>query len=226
MNKISVYILLILIYLGLSKSFSPSEKKASYIPNQRVFSSFFYGSPLSVILLESFQTGFLIKTYFQKYKIVHGFKHPETIIVRTSYDFWKKNLPNLGMSIFRRGERQNAESTIPMPPGLLYIGDPSYGHWEIQDSGDKLWFFHRAYRHFPNYFGWNEFRPSERFFETALTFLGQDKPYYGENMEFGSKGYLTLELVKHKEKKDDEIIQSDLKRRWNEFLHTPQWSKK
>lgn len=226
MNKISIYILLILIYLGLSKSFSPSEKKAPYIPNQRVFSSFFYGAPLSVLLLESFQTGFLIKTYFQKYKVVHGFKHPETIIVRTSYDFWEKNLPNLGMSIFRRGERENTESTIPMPPGILYIGDPAYGHWEIQNSGDKLWFFHRAYRHFPNYFGWNEFRPSERFFETALTFLGHEKPYYGENSEFGSNGYLTQELLKHKEKKEDEIIQSDLKNRLNEFLYVPKWSKK
>ncbi|WP_127716616.1 hypothetical protein [Halobacteriovorax sp. HLS] len=226
MNKISVYILLILIYLGLSKSFSPSEKKAPYIPNERVFSSFFYGSPLSIILLESFQTGFLIKTYFQKYKVVHGFKHPETIIVRTSYAFWSKNLGNLGMSIFRRGERQNTESVIPMPPGILYIGDPSYGHWEIQNSGERIWFFHRAYRHFPNYFNWKDFTATEKFYETAQTFLGHDKSYYGENKEFGTDGYLTQERLKKKEEQRKEVIQSDLLKRWNEFLYIPKWSNK
>lgn len=225
MNKISVYILLILIYLGLSKSFSPSEKKAPYIPNERVFSSFFYGAPLSIILLDSFQTGFLIKTYFQKYKVVHGFKHPETIIVRTSYSFWQKNLPNIGMSIFRRGERQSTESRVPMPPGLLYIGDPAYGHWEVQDSGDKLWFFHRAYRHFPTYFNWNEFRPTERFYETALTFLSHEKPYYGDNKEFGTAGSLTQEQLKLKEKKNKDVIKSDLLKRLDEFTYIPKWSK-
>ncbi|OUR96219.1 hypothetical protein A9Q84_07625 [Halobacteriovorax marinus] len=224
MNKISIYILLILIYLGLSKSFSPSEKKAPYIPNEKVFPSYFYGAPISIILLESFQTGFLIKTFFQKYKIIHGFKHPETLIVRTSYSFWEKNKKNVGMSIFRRGERKNTESLIPMPPGILYIGDPAYGHWEIQDSGEKLWFFHRAYRHFPNIFNWNIFRPSEKFYETALTFLTHDKSYYGENGEFGTEGSLTREKLEIKEKESEDVIKSDLKNIIEKTFYIPKWN--
>ncbi|MBT5094359.1 MAG: hypothetical protein HOM21_08965, partial [Halobacteriovoraceae bacterium] len=63
MNRISLYTLLILIFLGLSKSFAPSEHKTPKIDNALVFPNYFLGSPLSSILVDAFQTGFLIKTY-------------------------------------------------------------------------------------------------------------------------------------------------------------------
>ncbi len=68
MNKISLYILLILIFLAMSKSFSPSSQGAPFVVDERVYSNFFQGAPLSVVLVDSFTTGFLIKTYFHKYK--------------------------------------------------------------------------------------------------------------------------------------------------------------
>lgn len=224
MNKISVYILLTLIYLGLSKSFSPSEKRAPYIPNEKIFPSFFFGAPLSIVLLDSFQTGFLIKTYFQKYKIVHGFKHPETIIVRTSYSFWERNKGNLGMSIFRRGEKKNTQSMIAMPPGILYVGDPAYGHWEMQNSGDKEWIFHRAYRHFPAIFSWGSFKPTEQFYNAANAFLEHDKPYYGENNEFGTNGTLSQEKLKLEKEKDEEVRKTDFRERIDRLFHIPSWN--
>src|SRR5690606_1262121 len=137
MNRLSLFTLLVLVYLGLSKSFAPSERSTPYLVNEQVFSSFFLGAPLTVILTDRLQTGFLIKTYFLELRVVQGFKLPETILIRTSHDFWKKNEKNLGMSIFRRDETSSRSSTIPQPPGAIFIGDPAYGHWELASSGDK-----------------------------------------------------------------------------------------
>lgn len=224
MNKISLYILLILMFLGLSKSFAPSEKKTPYIENEMSFSNYFYGAPISIILIDSFKTGFLIKTYFQKYKVVHGFKHPETIIVRTSQDFWNKNLNNKGMSLFRRDERENKESLIAMPPGTLYLGDPAYGRWRTDDSGGSFWEFHRAYRHFPKIFNWGKFRPSKIFHNSLTIYLSHENSFYGLNKEFGSEGSVTIENLK------DETLQAEMQtidyiKHIDNYFNIPPWKK-
>lgn len=227
MNKISLYVLLILIFLGLSKSFSPSEQRTPYLANEQVYSDFFFGAPLSIILVDSFKTGFLIKTYFHRYKIVHGFKIPEEIVVRTSKKFWDKNLPNKGLSLFRRKEvlfeepgkkeakqkyvseleQGHEESTVPMPPGILYVGDHAYGRWRLIDSGEKVWTFHRAYRHFPKIFKWGGFRPTQDFQKTAEVYTTQDRPFYGLNNEFGTNGEITKEEFKDTLNTDEHKIE-------------------
>ena len=224
MNKISLYILLILMFLGLSKSFAPSEKKTAYIENEKIFSNYFYGAPISILLIDSFKTGFLIKTYFQKYKVVHGFKHPETIIVRTSKSFWRKNLNNKGMSLFRRDERENKESIVPMPPGTLYLGDPAYGRWRTDDSGGSYWKFHRAYRHFPRIFNWGDFRPTKSFYNSLKIYLSHENSFYGLNKEFGSKGSVILENLK------DESLQAEMQaidyiKHIDNYFNIPPWKK-
>ena len=92
MNKISLYILLILIFLGFSKSFSPNLKNINFIKDERMFSKFIKDGPLSLILIESYEQGTFIKSYFQKYRVVHGFKplNNQFIIFRTSKKFWEK----------------------------------------------------------------------------------------------------------------------------------------
>jgi len=190
MNKFSLYLILILIYLGLSKSFSPSENKITYIKNEKVFSNFFPTPPVSIILIDHFQTGFLIKTYFQKYRIIHGFKEPYEMVVRTSRQFWKKNYDNLGMSIFRKSEDDGRIQYSPMPPGSLFIGNPAYGTWEYKE-GIKTWAFHKTYRGFIKLFGWNGFTPNYDFYETIKIHESHQNSFYGHNNEFGSNGSIT-----------------------------------
>ena len=194
LNKISLYVLLVLIFLGLSKSFAPAEKKTVFIANKEYLSIHYSGAPLSVILIDSFQTGFLIKTFYQKYKIFHGFKSPEIVTVRTSKNFWNETKSFQGMSLFRRAEKNNEESYTPMPPGSLYIGDPSFGRFENK-SGEKLWKFHRAYKHYPEVFFWGDFRPTYAFFKTGFLHQKNDSPYYGLNNEFGENGIVTKEVL-------------------------------
>lgn len=243
MNKISLYVLLILIFLGLSKSFSPSEKKTLYVANEQVFSDTFPGSPVSVILMDSFRTGFLIKTYFQKYKIVHGFRIPREIVVRTSKEFWEENLKNEGMSLFRRkdisyynkkSKKKNKytseldplenESSIPMPPGFLYLDDRAFGRWRLKNSGEKVWTFHRAYRHFPKMFGWGTFRPSHTFYEKAQIFLTGERAFYGLNNEFGPEGQITKAFLQHNVKRTEKII--DFKKHLKALIWVPSWENK
>jgi len=222
MNTISLYILLMLVFLGLSKSFSPSEHKTPHIEDERYISSIFSGAPISVTLTESFQTGFLIKTYFQRYQVVHGFKHAETVIVRASKKFWEKNLKNKGMSLFRRSDREGSESFIPMPPGFIFLGNPAYGHWEQANSGYKEWRFHRAYRHFPESFHWGDFRPTLEFYQTGLIHLTHEKPYYGLNHNFGLDGEVTKAYVNEKTIKQTLEVLS-FKNHIKKYINLPPW---
>lgn len=224
MNKISLYTLLILIFLGLSKSLSPSAQKAIYIQNEKVYSGLFQGAPLSLILVDMFQAGFLIKTYYMKFKIVHGFKQSETIITRTSKKYWTANKDKIGMSLFRRYERDNRESVVPMPPGTLYIGDPAFGGWKFRNSGKREWYFHRAYRHFPFQFFWDDFRPTYEFYEKLQIYLKNEKPFFGLNQEFGTKGSITSHLNENSpyKREDQEYIFLE---HLSDYIDVPPWKK-
>lgn len=224
MNKISLYILLILIFLGLSKSFSPMERDSLYIENERVFPSFFPGAPITLILIDSFEKGLAIKTYYQRYSLVHAFRPPEEITARVSKEFWNKNLSNLGMSLFRRRERDMIESTTAEPPGALFLGDPSYGSWEYDNSGEKFWVFHRPYRHFPKILGWGKFRPSYTFYKQLMTNSAQGVIFYGPHNEFGTKGEVTRSWAKnyHGEKFNGQV---DFLNHLKKFLRLPYFEK-
>ena len=224
MNKISFYVLLILIYLGVSKSFSPFETRTPFIANEKVFDGFFAGAPLSVILLDSSSSGFLIKTYLHHYKLVYAFRPPEKLTVRVSKSFWNKNLEYHGLSIFRRKDNSSTSSIVPMPPGLLFVGDPSYGSWETADSGQRVWKFHRTYKTFKKMLDWGDFTPSYEFYQKAKSHLANEIPFTGLNGEFGTNGRLTL-----KQKLKEEIIPNFKEKAikyLKSFLWIPRWHNK
>lgn len=223
MNKISIFVLLILVYLGISKSFSPSEKRTAYLSNELVFNNYFTGEPVSVILLDSLSSGFLIKTYHHKYKIVHAFKIPEIITVRTSKKFWNENLENHGMSLFRRKERTLETSTVIMPPGALFLGDPAYGTWELTNYGSKVWKFHRTYKNFPQIFGWGEFKPDLDFYQRMKIYQSNEKPFYGPKNEFGTQG---TTRIKKKIKIQKQRVLPKVSTILKEYFQIPSWDEK
>ena len=102
MNKFITYTILLIAYLGLSKSLSPTEYGVKYINTDEGLAKLIPGAPVSVILIDVHSTGFIIKTYYHKYKIVYGFQSHEEIIIRTSRNYTEKAKPYLGMSVFRR----------------------------------------------------------------------------------------------------------------------------
>ncbi len=225
MNKISLYTLLLLLFLGLSKSFSPSAQKTTFVQNEQVFPGLFSGAPLSLVLVDAFEAGFFIKTYYLKFKIVHGFKQPEFLVVRTNNKFFKKNQNNIGMSLFRRYERNNTESTTPLPPGSIYVGDPAFGGWKYHNSGERKWHFHRVYRHFAVQFFWDKYRPNYEFYEKVKIHMKNDTPFYGLNGEFGTKGSITGRLYEtspYRTKESKINFLDHLK----EYISIPSWKNK
>lgn len=189
MGKLFVYAMLVIIYLGLAKALSPSELGMYYVPNEKGLSKVIPGNNVTVILTDMHATGFLIKTYYQKYRLVYGFQGAEEMIVRTSRDYAKKSRNYVGLSIFRRFDGK--EETLPMPPGGHLVGRREYGEWWEDSKKVIRWRFYRAYKNLPKYLGWGLWRPTPNFQEQYLARLERDKSYGGPKSEFGPDGRVT-----------------------------------
>ena len=131
MNKIAIYILLVLIFLTASRAFTPESQVTKYIFNESNYSNLFQGSPLTVILEDAHQVGFVIKNNIHRYRVIKVLEPTQIVTTRVSKEYFEKTLNYIGLSLFRRNET-GIENTIPVPPGSLFIGHPSYGRWQIQ----------------------------------------------------------------------------------------------
>lgn len=222
MNRFSLYIFLILIFLGLSKNFSPSVVKIYQMKNIAIFGETFKEDNFSILLLDTFKTGFMIKTYFLKLKIAYPFKPSEVITVRTSYDLFTYYKQFLGMSLYRIGENMQDQDSTPMPPGTLFVGNPAYGRWKLHDSGERYWKFHRAYQRFPNLFFWGDFRPSFSFYKSTKASLKNNIPYFGDQNQFGIDGSITKKAL-NTEDEQASYIKIKLKKYIKKYISTPPW---
>lgn len=189
MYKIFLYTILMITYLGLSKALSPSEHGVQYLQNSRAFSKIIKGNQSTAILIDTHATGFLIKTYYQKYRVISGYDNVEELIVRTSKEFAKKNMDHIGLSIYRKSD--DVEEFLPLPPGSLYIGNREFGDWKTNKAGKTYWKFNKVFKNFPKYLGWGKFKPDMDFFQQMRSYASLHQAYYGPNHEFGPNGKIT-----------------------------------
>jgi hypothetical protein len=195
MYKFFIYSMLVVLYLGLAKTLSPSELGITYLQNEKSFSKLTDKPKVTFILIDTHVTGFLIKTFYQKYRVISDYEEVEDLIVRSSKEFTQKNLDNIGLSIYRR--KDGEESFVPMPPGTLYLNDPEFGDWIKNADGVNEWRFNKSYQNFPKYLGWGDFRPDEKFYQDAQLKLRLGESFYGNNSEFGPEGTLTKKAFPH-----------------------------
>lgn len=195
MYKFFLYCMLVVLYLGLAKTLSPSELGISYLQNEKAFSKLSDKPHVTFILIDTHVTGFLIKSYYQKYRVISGYEEVEDLIVRSSKEFAQNNLNNIGLSIYRKVNGE--EFFLPLPPGSSYINNPEYGDWKKLANGKREWRFNKSYKNFPRYLGWGEFRPDDDFFQNLLLNVRLNQPYYGEAKEFGPEGALTQKAFPH-----------------------------
>lgn len=189
MYKFFLYTVLVILYLGLAKALSPTEHGVQYLQNERSFSKLIKGDDATVILMDTHATGFLIKTYYQKYRVISGYDNVEELIVRTSKEFAKKNMAHIGLSLYRRTDE--LEEFLPLPPGSLYLGNREFGDWKTNKKGVTYWKFNKVFKNFPKYLGWGKFKPDMDFFQQMRSFTSLNQPYYGPNHEFGPHGKIT-----------------------------------
>lgn len=187
MNKILLYVFLVLLYIGLPRNFSLHQKW--YVPDTGVFFNYFTKIPVSVILIDQFTEGYFFKTYYQKYRLFHGLGEMEEVEVVTSKNFFDANADNIGLSIYRKTEE--GISVIPMPPGVIFLGNELYGKWDYDNSGIEVWQFHDSYSSFTDQLGWGEYRPDYSFFTQYKIYQEAQKAFHGINGEFGSDGFVT-----------------------------------
>jgi hypothetical protein len=195
MYKFFLYTILIILYLGLAKALSPSEHGVQYLQNERGFSSLIKGNQSTVILMDTHATGFLIKTYYQKFRVISGYDSVEELIVRTSKEFAKKNLNHIGLSLYRKSDQ--SEEFLPLPPGSLYLGNREFGDWKTNKKGATYWKFNKVFKNFPKYLGWGKFRPDIEFYQQMRSSVSLNKPFYGTHNEFGPNGKVTRESFPH-----------------------------
>ncbi len=210
MYKFFLYLVLTITYLGLAKALSPTEVGVQYLQNEKGFSKILKDPSVSVILIDTHHTGFLIKTYYQKYRVISGYDNIEEMIVRTSREYAKKNIKNVGLSLYRKLE--NKEEYLPVPPGSHYVGNPEYGEWRTTKSGSVKWYFWKAFKDFPKFFGWGKWRPTEEFYQQMRNSQVNNKPFYGVEEEFGLNGRITRENFPHffKTERTKQINMKDL----------------
>ncbi len=195
MYKFFLYSVLLILYLGLAKALSPSEIGVHYLQNERGFARLLKGPMTTMILVDTHATGFLIKTYYQKYRVISGYDTVEEIIVRTSKEFARKNLPHIGLSIYRR--MNDKEEFLPLPPGSLYLNNREFGEWRKNKKGELRWRFSKSFKNFPRFLGWGKFRPDEEFYLELKTSITLNRPFFGTSQEFGPTGRVTRENFPH-----------------------------
>jgi hypothetical protein len=191
MYKFFLYCMLVILYLGLAKALSPSEIGVHYLQNERGFSKLVEAPYSTVILVDTHATGFLIKTYYQKYRVISGYDNVEELIVRTSKEFARKNLPHIGLSIYRRSDGK--EDFTPLPPGSHFIGNREFGEWKTNKKGQTYWRFNKTYKNLPRYFGWGSFKVDMEFYQQMKMRASLGQPYFGPQNEFGANGSITRE---------------------------------
>ncbi len=181
--------MLVILYLVLAKTLSPSELGIQYLQNEKGFSKVINKNNASVILIDSHETGFFMKTYYLKFRVITGYDTIDEVIVRTNKEFAKKNSSYIGLSLYRNS--QDYEEFTPLPPGSFYIGNNEFGEWRTNDQGELVWKFKKPLKNLPKFLGWGNFVPNFKFYEQLKIKQNLGEPFFGLHNEFGSNGFIT-----------------------------------
>ncbi len=181
--------MLIILYLGLTKTLSPSELGIQYLQNEKFFSKIIKANQATIILTDAHETGFLMKTHYLKFRVITGYDNVEEVIVRTNREFFRRNQPFIGLSTYRVND--GTEEFTPIPPGSLHIGNPEFGDWKVAKNGKLIWRFNKPLKNLPRYLGWGDFTPDMDFFQQLKIKQSLGEAYFGPNNQFGTNGFIT-----------------------------------
>jgi hypothetical protein len=137
-------------------------------------------------------------TYLHKYTIIENGKKHDTSWKPVSEEVYEKNFEYLGMAILTKpfGMFEDEADTNATPPGMGFVGNPEYGKWEKDGSGNSFWSWYGKYALFSNllfystmgpmrYNSWNRYNTNYR---------GR-KPFFGSTAggaaKYGTHGTYT-----------------------------------
>jgi hypothetical protein len=141
----------------------------------------------SIVLADMHEEGNFFKKYYHKYQVVMPENTTSTDWLEVPDDFFQQNLPFLGMTIYVKKDGQSSAEVGP--PGYEYVGDPKYGSWQRDSSGNSFWAFYGQYALLSHLLGGGPIYRNN--WDTYQTHRGQGRPYYGPNREYGTEGSYT-----------------------------------
>jgi hypothetical protein len=110
-------------------------------------------------------------------------KTTETDWIQVDESVYNADLDFLGMAILAKpyGVFEKDRIVQPSPPGMAYVGNPKYGEWKKDDTGNRFWSWYGKYAFFSSLFfsrphpyyynSWNNWRHNYR----------NSRPYYGKD---------------------------------------------
>ncbi len=143
----------------------------------------------SIILQDMKEEGMFSKSYSHKYKITQGEKTFLTDWLPVTASTYQNNQGFLGMT--RVSKTKDGMSNTPHPPGYQYMGNPQYGEWRQNSSGNSFWAFYGQYAFFTHMFGWGNRTFYRNDYDSYRTAQTNRTPYYGRNKEYGTGGKST-----------------------------------
>jgi hypothetical protein len=121
--------------------------------------------------------------YYHKYILEENGKTTETDWIQVDESVYNADLDFLGMAILAKpyGVFEKDRIVQPSPPGMAYVGNPKYGEWKKDDTGNRFWSWYGKYAFFSSLFfsrphpyyynSWNNWRHNYR----------NSRPYYGKD---------------------------------------------
>ena len=141
----------------------------------------------SVILDDMKEEGDFFKKYYHKYRIIMEEKDTETRWGEVSQEYYQRYEPFLGMTIWSKKDGKDSDSIGP--PGYEYVGEPRYGQWKTDSSGNSFWEFYGKYRLISDLLGGGFIYRGN--YNNYRTYRSKGQPYYGPRQEYGTKGSMT-----------------------------------
>ena len=139
--------------------------------------------------------------YFHKYIKEENGKTQETDWVKVNPSFYEQNINNLGMAILSKPYGEFEPDAHAAPPGMAYVGNPEYGEWKKDGSGNSFWSWYGRYAFFSSLFFYPPYYYSYGSWNRWNTGYRHSRPYYGQTSggttTFGSRGTRTTMSPKY-----------------------------
>ncbi|MBI4596194.1 MAG: hypothetical protein HY730_07460, partial [Candidatus Tectomicrobia bacterium] len=143
----------------------------------------------SIILDDMKEEGTFFRSYYHKYRTIKGDSSNVTDWEQVSEEIYRKRGAFLGLALITKAKDGQYAQT-PAPPGYHMVGNPAYGEWRRDASGNSFWEFYGKYRLFSDLLGAGSmiFR---RDYNDYHQYRERQQPYFGRNKEFGTSGHYT-----------------------------------
>ncbi len=133
--------------------------------------------------------------YFHQYILENDGETTETPWQQVDESVYDANLEYLGMALLAKpyGTFEQDRLTQPAPPGMAYVGNPQYGEWKEDNSGDRFWSWYGKYAFFSNlfffpplYYGYSSWYGWHNNYRYKKPYFGKTKQGFQQFGTFGT----------------------------------------